>query len=237
MGLEGTKDALRNLFVATFSLFPVAHMLAFTGVLDPIMEEKAYCYGDMLMKVMILGNVAVETLFETREGLLRRIKDEQKNIILEQLQTAVESGDKFISMVSHELRTPIHGIMGLAEALLITPSNGGGGSCHEKPDGNGNFSSPLTERATQAELHSIRAIQKSGRSLLDLVNNLLAQSSLRAGGTSLVVEKRPFDISEVVRHCVEMKHAYLAPGVTISVGEVQVDLKLVVVISFVEVVM
>eukprot|EP00740_Mantoniella_antarctica_P001765 CAMPEP_0181355582 /NCGR_PEP_ID=MMETSP1106-20121128/3979_1 /TAXON_ID=81844 /ORGANISM="Mantoniella antarctica, Strain SL-175" /LENGTH=392 /DNA_ID=CAMNT_0023468337 /DNA_START=65 /DNA_END=1240 /DNA_ORIENTATION=- len=103
MGLKATKDALRNLFVATFSLFPVAHMLAFTGVLDPVLEEKAYCCGDMLMKVMILGNVAVEALFETREGLLCRIKDEQKTIMLEQLQTAVESGDKFISMVSHEL--------------------------------------------------------------------------------------------------------------------------------------
>jgi len=148
-------------------------------------------------------------VFETRESLLRGFKDEQKNKMLEQLQTAVESGDKFISMVSHELRTPIHGIMGLAEALLITPSNRGGGHWDSE-------NSPLTERATETELHSIRAIQKSGRSLLDLVNNLLAHASLRAGGLSLVVEKRPFDIVEVVRHCVEMKHAYLAPGVTLS---------------------
>mmetsp|Transcript_35367 Transcript_35367/g.88457 ORF Transcript_35367/g.88457 Transcript_35367/m.88457 type:complete len:1558 (-) Transcript_35367:178-4851(-) len=209
MGLEGTRDALRNLFLATFSVFPLAHLLAFTGVMDPVMEEKLYCCGDMMMKVLILGNVAVENVFETRESLLRGFKDEQKNKMLEQLQTAVESGDKFISMVSHELRTPIHGIMGLAEALLITPSNRGGGHWDSE-------NSPLTERATETELHSIRAIQKSGRSLLDLVNNLLAHASLRAGGLSLVVEKRPFDIVEVVRHCVEMKHAYLAPGVTIS---------------------
>jgi signal transduction histidine kinase len=51
------------------------------------------------------------------------------------------------------------------------------------------------------------------------VNNtpyVLAHASLRAGGASLVVEKRPFNIAVVVRRCVEMKHPYLAPGVTIS---------------------
>lgn len=217
MGLEGTRNALRDLFVATFSLFPVAHLLSFTGILDPVMEEMAYCWGDMLMKVIILGNVAVENVFETRQDMLRRVKEKQKNKMLEQLQTSVESGDKFISMVSHELRTPIHGIMGLAEALLMVPKHRGGGPCNGV-DGaeDADLGSSLSQRATPGELHSIRAIAKSGRGLLDLVNNLLAHASLRAGGTNLVVEKRPFNIAEVVRHCVDMKNPYLASGVTIS---------------------
>ena len=38
-------------------------------------EERAYCCGDVLMKVLILGNVAVENIFETREDSLRRLKE------------------------------------------------------------------------------------------------------------------------------------------------------------------
>jgi len=209
MGLEGTRDALRDLFLVMFSLFPVAQLLAYTGFIDPVNEvEMCYCWGDMLMKVIILGNVAV---FETRHDLLLRVKKEQKSKMLKQLQHAVECGNKFISMVSHELRTPIHGIMGLAEALLITPTRRGGG-------GDTSLSSSLMQRATEGELQSIRAIAKSGRGLLDLVNNLLAQSNLRAGGTSLVVEKRPFNIAEIVRHCVAIKSPYLASEVCIAVG-------------------
>jgi len=211
MGLERTRDALRDLFLVMFSLFPVAQLLAYTGFIDTVNEEICYIWGDMLMKVIILGNVAVENVFETRQDLLRRVKEEQKTKMLEQLQHAVECGDKFISMVSHELRTPIHGIMGLAEALLITPTRRGGG-------GDASLSSSLMQRATEGELQSIRAIAKSGRGLLDLVNNLLAQSNLRAGGTSLVVEKRPFNIAMIVRHCVAMKSPYLALGVRITVG-------------------
>ena len=48
-------------------------------------------------------------LYRYNSDSLRRIKEEQKNKMLEQLHLAVENGDKFISMVSHELRTPIHG--------------------------------------------------------------------------------------------------------------------------------
>lgn len=89
MGLENTRDALRDIFLCVFSLFPAAHLLAFVGWLDPLIEERAYCVGDMLMKVLILGNVAVESVFETREESLLRIKEEQKNRMLEQLKTAV----------------------------------------------------------------------------------------------------------------------------------------------------
>ena len=55
MGLENTRDALRDLFLGTFALFPLVWYLAFTGLLDPLAEERAYCLGDMLMKVLILG--------------------------------------------------------------------------------------------------------------------------------------------------------------------------------------
>mmetsp|Transcript_10622 Transcript_10622/g.17037 ORF Transcript_10622/g.17037 Transcript_10622/m.17037 type:complete len:1013 (+) Transcript_10622:172-3210(+) len=212
-GLEGARDALRHLFLVTFSLFLVAHLLAYTGFIAPVIEEMAYCWGDILMKVIILGNVTVENVFETRQDLLRCDKEEQTTKMLKQLQHSVESGDKFFSMVSHELRTPIHGIMGLAEALVITPSHRGGGG---SGSGDGSLNSSLMQRATEDELQSIRVIAKSGRGLLDLVNNLLAFADLRTGGASLVVEKRPFNIAEIVRHCVAIKSPYLASEVCIA---------------------
>jgi len=214
-GPEGTRDALRDLFLVTFSIFPVAQLLAYTGFIDPVVEEMAYCWGDMLMKVTIFGNLAVDNVFETRQDQLRCDKEEQKTNMLRQLQHLVESGDKFFSMVSHELRTPIHGIMGLAEALLITPTRRGRGG---SGSGDDSLGSGLMQRVTKRELQSIRAIAKSGRGLLDLVNNLLAHANLRAGGARLVVEKRPFNIAEIVRHCVAIKSPYLALGVRITVG-------------------
>ena len=223
-GLDNTKAFLRDSFAAIFTLFPVAHVLSFLGLIDPLTEEKSYCVGDLLMKVLILGNLAVENVFETREESLRRIAEERKQFMLEQLQKAVESGDKFISMVSHELRTPIHGIMGLAEALLITDTSdpqcsmGDTDECGVRFESHDPKHSTFAQRATKDELNSIRAIVKSGRGLLDLVNNLLAHASLKAGGPSLTVIKRPFNIAEVVLRCVEMKHPYLAPGVSILVG-------------------
>jgi|AntAceMinimDraft_1070359.scaffolds.fasta_scaffold03035_6 hypothetical protein len=88
-----------------------------------------YCWGDMLMKVIILGNVAV---FETRHDLLLRVKKEQKSKMLKQLQHAVECGNKFISMVSHELRTPIHGIMGLVDEARGGDKEQRMSACREK---------------------------------------------------------------------------------------------------------
>ena len=54
-------------------------------------EERAYCCGDVLMKVLILGNVAVENIFETREDSLRRLKEAGRALAIYSHTTRIRS--------------------------------------------------------------------------------------------------------------------------------------------------
>ena len=70
------------------------------------------------------------------------------------VQADVQAKTTFISSISHELRSPLHGILGGVECLqeLLDPSTGG---------------------------QMLQMIDTCGRSLLDIINNLLdhAQAS------------------------------------------------------------
>jgi signal transduction histidine kinase len=76
----------------------------------------------------------------------------------EELTRLVQERDQFLASVSHELRTPLNAILGLTEMLL---------------DGN-------DEPLTAAQSSTLRTIESSGRHLLELINDLLDLSRLRA---------------------------------------------------------
>lgn len=78
---------------------------------------------------------------------------------------------RFLANMSHEIRTPMNAIIGFADLL--------NGLVHE-------------ERAKGY----LRAIQSSGRSLLDLINDILDISRIEAGKLTLRAE--PTDVKEIV---------------------------------------
>jgi signal transduction histidine kinase len=73
----------------------------------------------------------------------------------------------FLANMSHELRTPLNSILGFAEVLLL------------ELDG------PLNETMT----NDIRLIEKNGKHLLSLINDVLDMAKIEAGKMSLVFEK------------------------------------------------
>ena len=88
---------------------------------------------------------------------------------------ANEAKSDFLGRVSHDIRTPINGILGMLdieEKSLQDPEKVK--ACHDK-------------------------IRYAASQLLDLVNNILDMSKIESG--TIVVEKIPFDIREVIRSC------------------------------------
>jgi signal transduction histidine kinase/predicted transcriptional regulator len=81
----------------------------------------------------------------------------------EQLARATRSKDEFLSNMSHELRTPLNAILGISEGLLDEGF------------------APLTDKQKKA----IRTIEKSGKHLLELINDILDLAKIEAGKLEL----------------------------------------------------
>jgi signal transduction histidine kinase len=86
----------------------------------------------------------------------------------EELTRLVHERDQFLASVSHELRTPLNAILGLTEVLL------------DRDD-------PLTT----SQRSTLRTIDSSGRHLLELINDLLDLSRLRARVVALDLRDVP----------------------------------------------
>ncbi len=91
-----------------------------------------------------------------------------------ELEDATAAKSQFLANMSHELRTPLNSIIGFAGMLA------------------GGMVGPLTDEQTlQAGM-----IQKSGKQLLELVNDILDLSRIEAGATD--IRPLPLDPVEVV---------------------------------------
>lgn len=112
-------------------------------------------------------------LFQEQRELTRLIEETNAS-----LTRASEAKSRFLASVSHELRTPMNAILGFTDALL-------GGV-----DGKLN--------AEQAA--SLGWVQRGGRDLLGLINEILDLSKIEAG--RLTMDPQPFDPRELVESVV-----------------------------------
>lgn len=75
-------------------------------------------------------------------------------------ERASQAKSEFLAMMSHEIRTPLNGVIGMAEVLKLSNLN--------------------DKQQSMAEV-----IESSGRSLLEILNNILDLSKLEAGHTEI----------------------------------------------------
>ncbi|MCA1994854.1 MAG: PAS-domain containing protein [Coleofasciculus sp. S288] len=98
----------------------------------------------------------------------------------EHLERASQLKSEFLASMSHELRTPLNSILGFAE--LLQRDTGGS----------------LAPR----QLNHVKAIEKSGQHLLQLINDILDLSKIEAGKTEL--ELAPVSIHALCSQCLKM---------------------------------
>ncbi|HET9879418.1 MAG TPA: ATP-binding protein [Candidatus Limnocylindria bacterium] len=136
-----------------------------------------------------LGSLARDV--NTTTARLAQLFDEQRALASrlgatnESLSRANLAKSQFLASVSHELRTPMNAILGFTDALLA------------------GVDGPLNEEQTA----SLGWVQRGGRDLLGLINEILDLSKIEAG--KLTIDPQPFDPRELVESVVA-QHRSLA---------------------------
>ena len=120
---------------------------------------------------------ALRVLASSLSGLfLIRDREEQLRVARDRANSASTAKGEFLAMMSHEIRTPMNAIVGYTDLLSQTELND-----------------------TQAEQAAI--IKRSGRALLELINNILDYSKIES--RTLELEAREFDLEQVVCEALE----------------------------------
>lgn len=207
----GSDRTLLEIIVIGFSAVSVAvamflgYALSWAFIVPVRKMERALAgitAGDLAQEVEVpnrdeLGRLAAH-LNVTSERLVE-LFDEQRalsdrlGVTNESLARASEAKSRFLASVSHELRTPMNAILGFTDALLA------------------GVDGPLNEE----QRASLGWVQRGGRDLLGLINEILDLSKIEAG--KLTLDAQPFDPRELVESVVAQHRSLAAQkGIRLS---------------------
>ncbi len=184
-----SSDAIENEFVA-----PNGTWACFELVIQPVPE------GLFILSLDISERKRAETaLLAGNADLERRVQERTAELQLakERAEAAGRAKSDFLASMSHELRTPLNGIIGFAEFLI-----------DGKPG-------PLNDKQKEY----LGDVLRSGRHLLELINDLLDIVKVEAGKMTLYAE--PFRLAAAVQEvCAVMSPIAQQKDIAISVAVV-----------------
>lgn len=99
----------------------LTHGLSWNGEIYNKRKDGTYYWEDAIMAPVLGDNgeiinfVAIKTDITQRKIIEIKIKEQN-----EQLQTLIDTKDRFISILAHDLRNPFHALLGLSEILSLT---------------------------------------------------------------------------------------------------------------------
>jgi len=131
-----------------------------------------------------LNSANTELKQQTKEMELQKDEMSEQNVELEiqkkQLTEASQLKSSFLSNMSHELRTPLNSVISLASVL----------------------NRRLEDKIPADEYSYIEVIERNGKNLLHLVNDLLDLSRIESGKEEIELSK--FNLNSIVSELVEM---------------------------------
>lgn len=138
-----------------------------------------------LNEVMFIFSFCVVSIYFTFES-----QDMQLVFELDEAKKQAELADRgktqFLTKMSHEIRTPMNVIMGYSEVLLLK--------------------NKLAEKETKED---VRNIYNAGKSLLEIINNILMYSRIESGKETL--EENEYSISDIIGELESFVYAKIDP--------------------------
>ncbi len=169
------------------------------GVLDVQSDQPKYFTDD---DIRIQSTLAAQVAVALQNANL--YADQAATVA--RLQEIDHLKSSFLANMSHELRTPLNSIIGFTDVIL------------EGLDG------PLTDRME----NDLKVVQKNGKHLLDLINDILDMAKIESGRMTLNPEL--FNVTEVLEEVVDItgslareKELYLRLAAESAYGELELD--------------
>ncbi|WP_353928965.1 PAS domain S-box protein [Okeanomitos corallinicola TIOX110] len=136
-------------------------------------------WGSIAAKEITIGNQKMNLVrvsdISQRKQVETQLQENNKQLAAfnEQLARATRLKDEFLANMSHELRTPLNAILGISEGLQDLAYGG----------------------INEKQRHGLETIERSGKHLLELINDILDLSKIEAGQIEL--QYTPTNIRQV----------------------------------------
>jgi CHASE2 domain-containing sensor protein len=162
-GVVLLPGAIACLICSGYLLFRAGWWVSVAAPVVALLAAGLVSRGYLLWRGLQLSHQAIANYAQTLEQKVQERTQElmEKNLALQQAMQAAEAASHakstFLTNMSHELRTPLNAILGFSQ--LLTRDE------------------PLTNRQQQ----HVEIINRSGKHLLELINDVLSMSKIEAG--------------------------------------------------------